>query len=248
MTLHKENKVHIILFVFFSCFLFLFFFFQSRITYTLGNVFFGNVPILYNQTFAHFFFWQATNPLFGKPVPYAHHQLSRVYFIVGQLDQSIVEAKKELEIYPENVSTNYILGLTYGYNSEERLAIHHFAKYIESYPKSWAARNDKAWLEFRIGDLDAALTTISPVATSTDNPWVQNTYGVLLMNKGDYRGAQKAFINAFKVVENMSPKAWGIAYPGNDPRIYDVGLSAMKRSIEENLKYVSKQIKNNPSQ
>lgn len=100
---------------------------------------------------------------------------------------------------------------------------------------SWAARNDKAWLQFRIGDIEAALSTLEPVAHDIDNPWVQNTYGTLLLNQKEYSGAKQAYLNAKRVTDTMTEKSWGNAYPGNDPRIYAVGLSAMKKSIANNL-------------
>lgn len=203
-----------------------------------GNIFFGDVPRLYNVTLAQFFFTQAAYPLLGTPAPYAHYQLSRTHFIQGNLTTALDEAHKELVAYPENLRTHYILGLTYGYMNQEEKAIEHFGKFIEWRPESWPARNDRAWLQFRIGDIDGALTTIEPVATIQNNAWVQNTYGVLLMNKKKYREAREAFLYAQQVVATMTEEDWGKAYPGNDPRIYGTGLNAMRTSIENNLKLI----------
>ncbi len=33
----------------------------------------------------------------------------------------------------------------------------------------------------------------------------------------------------------MTSKEWGIAYPGNDPRVYEQGLYEMKQSFKNNL-------------
>ena len=41
--------------------------------------------------------------------------------------------------------------------------------------------------------------------------------------------------HAQKIVNSMTEREWGGAYPGNDPRIYGTGLSAMKKSIDTNL-------------
>lgn len=200
-----------------------------------GNLFFGKIPLLYNVTLAQFFFTQSAHPLIGNPAPYAHYQLSRTYFIQGKLDEAIAEAKQELAAYPENKRTHYILGLAYGYANREEEAIENFQRFIEWKPDTWAARNDKAWLEFRIGRIDEALKTITPVRHLHENPWVQNTYGVLLMNKGLYEEAKAALHRAEYLSENMTPVSWGIAYPGNDPRVYEMGLSAMRSSIKTNL-------------
>jgi tetratricopeptide (TPR) repeat protein len=204
----------------------------------LGNLFFGKVPALYSVTLARFFFKQSAYPTIGKAAEYAHYQLSRSYFIRGDLADALGEAQKELEIYPDHARAYYILGLTYGYMNEEDKAIGAFSKFIEANPDSWAARNDKAWLQFRIGDIDGALETINPVAHDKDNPWVQNTYGTLLMNKKRYAEAKEAFLNAKRITDTMTESAWGNAYPGNDPRIYATGLSAMRKSIESNLKVI----------
>ena len=57
-----------------------------------------------------------------------------------------------------------------------------------------------------------------------------------LLNLGDKDGSKKAFQGALVILETMSPESWGAAYPGNDPKIYYIGLSGMKKSITDNLK------------
>ncbi len=205
-----------------------------------GNLFFGKVSTLYNVNLAQFFFTQSSYPLFGKPAEYAHYQLSRTYFIKGNLDIALSEVQKEIELYPDHTRAYYILGLTYGYMNQEEKAIDAFSTFIENNPTSWAALNDKAWLQFRIGDINGALETIKPVARAETSPWIQNTYGTLLMNKKRYSEARTAFLNAKKAVDAMDEETWGKAYPGNDPRIYATGLRAMKLSIESNLKLLEK--------
>lgn len=226
----------------FGAFLFVFFLFPflfSKGYFSVGNIFFGQVPTLYNVNLAQYFFTYASYPLFGDPAPYAHYQLSRTYFIQGEFDDAIHEAQVELEFYPEHQRTHYILGLTYGYMNEEEKAIEEFSKFIEVYPSTWAGRNDKAWLQFRIGDIDGAYETIKPVIWDINNPWVQNMYGVVLMNKGNRNEALQAFKYAQAATDAMSEESWGKAYPGNDPRIYETGLNAMKQSIEANLRLLN---------
>ena len=203
--------------------------------YRTGNIFFGEVESLYNVRLAQFFFERSAQPLIGREHPFAHYQLSRTYFIQGNLESALDEAYKELDVYPENMRTYFILGLTLGYMHEEEKAIEAFQKFIEWKPESWAARNDCAWLQFRIDDIDGALETIGPVTKQTTNPWVQNTYAVLLMNKDRFDEAKQALIYAQEIISTMTEESWGMAYPGNDPRIYDMGLQGMKTSIKENL-------------
>ena len=215
----------------------------GKFSFVIGTHFFGKTPYLYNVNLANFFFKQSAYPILGKPVPYAHYQLSRTYFIKGDLSLALVEAKKELDVFPENTRTYYIIGLTYAYLNMEEQAIAAFQTFIEWKPESWAARNDKAWLLFRIGDIDGGLETISPVAYLVDNPWVQNTYGVLLMNKGRYSEAKTAFDNAYTAAEKLTEEERGKVYPGNDPRVYGMGLEAMRTNIQNNSTFLEKKIR-----
>jgi tetratricopeptide (TPR) repeat protein len=228
---HRYVLLPLLILIVLGCVYFSPFLYQS-----LGNIFFGRIEALYNIKLAKVFFNLSAYPPVGKPAPYAHYQLSRTYFLEGKLQEAVSEAEKELSLYPDHVRTYYILGLTYGYKNDEKKAIDMFSKFIESNPTSWAARNDKAWLQFRTGDIDGALETIGPVTYAIDNPWIQNTYGTLLMNKKRCDEARAAFSYAKRYADKLTENSWGKAYPGNDPRIYGTGLSAMKLSIESNLK------------
>ncbi len=214
------------------------------ISFKVGNVFFGDIKLLYNINIAQMLYKRSVNPVFSQPVPqYAHHQLSRTYFIQGKLYTALKEAKKELELYPNSIATYYILGLTYGYINKEYDAINAFSIYIEANQKAWAPRNDKAWLQFRIGDIDGAIKTLGPVVeTHPYNVWVQNTYCVLMINKRELILAKNACQKAKHVAEAMTEKSWGIAYPGNDPRIYGTGLQAMRLSIDNNLAIIEEKL------
>lgn len=161
-----------------------------------------------------------------------------MYFIQGDLNRSLEEAHRELEYYPDHVHTNYILGLTLGYMfNREHEAIEAFARFIEYKPDSWAARNDKAWLHFRIGEIKEGLDTIElAVKLYPDNPWVLNTYGTLLMNAGLYEPAYAHLKHGLDIANSMTEAEWGKSYPGNSPTVYDEGLAGMRASFVSNLK------------
>lgn len=213
------------------------------ILFRVGNVFFGDIPRLYQIDIAHFLFKQAAYPILqSESVPYAHYQLSRTYFIKGDLFAALDEAKAELIAYPDHTGTYYILGLTYGYMNRNYEAIDAFSKYIETHPGTWAGRNDKAWLQFRVGDIDGALATIEPIAESFPyTPWVQNTLCALLINKeGRLADAERTCSQAKQSIDKMTAADWGRAYPGNHPQIYKNGVESMRESIEHNLALLSK--------
>jgi tetratricopeptide (TPR) repeat protein len=210
------------------------------LAFQTGNAFFGGVEPLYNVSFAQATYLIATHPLLPmNPPRYAHHQLSRTYFIQGDQYKALDEAREELALYPDDTSTYYILGLTYGYLGRTHEGIDAFSKYIETHPGTWAGRNDKAWLQFRIGDISGALATIEPIVQEFPyTPWVQNTYCTLLVNTTRYAEAESACAHAKSIIDHMTPEDWGHAYPGNDPRVYADGLDAMKQSIEQNIALV----------
>lgn len=216
-----------------------------QLTFSAGRLFFGEVKLLYNLNLANFLYKQAAYPIFFTlPPRYAHHELSRTYFIQGKLNKALDEAKEELRVYPDDTSTYYILGLTLAYMNRTHEAIDAFSSYINTHPGTWAGRNDKAWLQFRIGDIDGALVTLEPVAkTFTYTTWVQNTYCALLIAKKKYEEALEPCTNAKIAVEKMTEKDWGHAYPGNDPRIYSDGLEATKTSINQNIELINKNLK-----
>ncbi len=217
--------------------------FIPKTSYKIGNFFFGEYgSSFYNINLAQLFYTHATHPLLPiAPPQYAHHQLSRTYFIQGHLRTALNEAKKELALYPNSTKTYYILGLTYAYMHLEEKGIEAFTKYIEAHPLTWAGRNDKAWLQFRIGDIFGAINTMSPLAhTQPGNPWVQNTYCALMISTKNYNDAEKHCLQAKEAVGLLTVEAWGKAYPGNDPRIHDTGPLATKKSIELNLNLIHK--------
>ena len=236
MSWTKKPKIRLVVYLF-AAFFFLYALLSNA--QRLGDIFFGKYSSLYNVNLAQIFFRYSAYPFTGKAVPYAHYQLSRTYFIQGNLAQALSEIQKELQLYPNHYGSYYIMGLTYGYLNQEKDAVEAFSKFIEHEPYSWAARNDKAWLQFRTGDVDGALITIAPVTFDVNNPWIQNTYGTLLLNKKKHKEAKRAFLYAQTAAANMTEESWGKAYPGNDPRVYSTGLRAMRLSIENNLQLVN---------
>lgn len=218
---------------------FLIFLILPSLSYKTGNFFFGYSPYTYNVNVAQFFFKKAVSPTFSLlgPIPsFANYQLSRTYFIQGNFNKAIEYANKELALYPENCRTYYIRGLTYGYMNKLDSAIEDFEAFNSICVKdSWAGHNDLAWLYFRKGDIPKMLSTVEPMVKLYEtNPWVQNSYGIALLNLGRYKEARGAFEKANIIANLMTEKEWGIAYPGNNPKIYGKGLEAMRSSILEN--------------
>lgn len=247
MKLEKKitNSKKILLIVL-TCLIFVTLVLVSPITNVrIGNLFFGKVPTMYNVNVAQFFFKRAASPFFGNTPPFTNYQLSRTYFIQGDFDNAIYYANKELDLYPENCRTHYIRGLTYGYMNDLDNAIEDFETFNTSCVKdSWAGHNDLAWFYFRKGDIEGMLRTMEKVVSKNEtNPWVQNAYGIALLNLGRYEEAVIAFKKALTVANAMTEKDWGVAYPGNSPRIYERGLLNMRKTLQENLKVATEKMK-----
>lgn len=220
--------------------------------YVASKAFGGKVSIKildknYSQTFydldlAEYFFIKANEK--EKPEQWVNYQLSRINFIRGDLNSAVSFADKELELYPDNCRTHYVRGLAYGYiDTDESLnqAILDFEKFNTCFPNTWAGHNDLAWFWFRKGNMEKVIEVIEVVIEKNKkNPWLENTYGTALMNVGDYKKARIAFDSARKTAELMTEEVWGIAYPGNDPAVYQKGLSAMRESIEKNINELEK--------
>ncbi len=199
---------------------------------------------IYNVTLAEIFYTRATK--LEQSPQWANYQLSRVNFINGKQDEAVKYADRELELYPENCRTNYVRGLAYAYDDKLDKAIENFQAFNICFPDSWAGHNDLAWFYFRKGDYVSAKKTLEQVVNKyPSNPWIQNSYGVALMNSGDLIKAVYAFAAANRVASAMTESDWGAAYPGNDSDIYGEGLEAMRKTIKDNMRLVQSKISAN---
>ena len=218
--------------------IFIFAYNRKAYIYTvLANQSFGG--IMYDLDMSEYFFKKL---LKEDPVPmFTNYQLSRINFIRGDQQAAIIYANKELTLYPENCRTKYIRGLAYGYSENLKGAIKDFEAFNLCYPGVWAGANDLAWLYFRNGQVQDALKLLEESAKlNPENPWIQNGYGVMLLNVKRYAEAKEALTLAKIASGKMTEENWGKNYPGNDPAVYNQGLSAMKKTIQENIELVDK--------
>lgn len=218
---------------------------KQQFYFTIGNTLFGGkigFLTIYRPTEAEYFFIKSMESG-QRPLMWTNYQLSRLSFIRGELSRAILYANKELELYPSNCRTYYVRGLVYGYLEKLDQAISDFETFNTSCVlDSWAGHNDLAWFYFRKGDLLKALSAVESVIyrdTNSLNPWLQNTYGTILLNLGREDEARDALLKALYLAENLSEEDWGRAYPGNDPRIYKEGLDSMKTIIRKNISLLS---------
>lgn len=206
---------------------------DATLSFEIGNYYFG-ASREYNIQRAEEFFRRtiALDPLY----PGAHYQLARTLFIEGNMYAALREINEELKLHPEFWRSYYVRALVRGYNKDLLGAVEDFQEFLRHKPESWAAHNDLAWAYFRLGEYAKVRdVAVDGLRYSPDNPWLNNSLGVALMNLGDRKGARTALEKAQAGVLAMTPEIWGSAYPGNDPGVYGEGLAAMRSSIKGNL-------------
>lgn len=180
-------------------------------------------------------YYQRTLALAPDSVP-AHYQLGRIYFLQARYWLALKHMRLVLELDPEFEKGYYMLGLIHGYNGNLRQAIYGFEEFIKRDDFNWAGYNDLAWTYFQLGDFEKTLETAERgMARAYGNVWLLNMRGLALMNLNRTDEARQSFDQALERVKAMTPHDWGVAYPGNDPRIYAAGLERMREAIEHNV-------------
>lgn len=166
----------------------------------------------------------------------AHYQLGRIYFIEGKFPLAIDHIRTVLRLDPEFEKGYYMYGLISGYSGNMRQAIYGFEEFIKRDDFNWAGYNDLAWVHFQLGDFEKTLEVAEKgLKKAYNNPWLLNMQGLALMNLSQTKKAHQSFEKALERVSVMAPQDWGIAYPGNDPRIYAEGLKRMQEAIQHNF-------------
>lgn len=216
---------------------------DAMLRFNIGNYYFGGGA--YDIGKAEKYLLQASG--IDQSLPGLHYQLARIYFINGNFYKALEEINKEIELYPDFKRSHYVRGLIHGYTYMFPEAESDFKEFLKWKPNSWAGNNDLAWIFFQQGKYaETRDVALAGLAIAPDNVWLLNSLGLALLNTNDKNGAREAFEKALVVIESMSEKDWGVAYPGNDPKIYGKGFSKMKESIEQNLSLLDTVHNDNP--
>jgi tetratricopeptide (TPR) repeat protein len=206
-----------------------------------GNYYFGDGAYDLAQAEANFYRALGYENHANEPILY---QLGRVYFIKGELAEAVSYFDQQLAADPAFVKSYYMRGLTYGYLNDFVRAEQDFKKFIETKPHSWAAHNDLAWVYFRAGRYkEAEEQARQGLEYAAGNPWLQNALGAALINQGRYEEAREPLLNARDGFALIGPEGWGMAYPGNDPRIYAEGHAASLASVDKNLELIEQRLR-----
>jgi len=208
----------------------------SSLFFERGNYYFGGTEYDIDKALVNFKRAAWFDNINLDPIRY---QIGRVYFIKGDLSEAVAEFDLQLTEKPDYPKSYYMRGLTYGYRNQFKLAEDDFLKYIEMVPNSWAAHNDIVWVYFRSGQYDKAEEYArAGLVFAPRNAWLSNALGAILINQKRYEEAEAPLIDAREGFLAMGPVGWGVAYPGNDPAVYEEGFEASVASAEKNLAVV----------
>ena len=164
-----------------------------------------------------------------------HFNLARVAFLRSRFNEAIRLTIEEERLNPNLDRIYYLRGLIYGYDKKFPEAEAAFLEFNRRQPDTWAGHVDLAWIYFQQGKYAKVKSTIEEILPYQNNAWLQNSYGLALLNLGEKERARVAFLEAKELAANLTPERWGVAYGGNDPAFYERGLTEMRMSIEGNL-------------
>lgn len=210
----------------------------SSFYFQRGNYYFGGTEYDIDKALANFERARSFTNAYQDPITY---QIGRIYFIKGDLTRALVEFDAQLVEKPDYPKSYYMRGLTYGYRNQFKQAEDDFLKYLEMVPTSWAAHNDIVWIFFRSGQyVKAEEYARAGLTYAPKNAWLSNALGAILINQKRYAEAEEPLLDAVAGFKMLGPEGWGVAYPGNDPRVYNEGYEASLGSAEDNLQLVKK--------
>lgn len=217
--------------------------------YLLGDYYF-TVKEVYNIDCARLAFTKALKQ--GGPFSaWLLHQSGRIDFLQSRYGDAIYKFEQEINLFGEEIpNVYYMLGLTYAF-----MAMDHgkpeawiesekqFKKYLEFDPSSPWAHTDLSWVLYsqeKFSEMEEVTT--EGLSSHKFHPWLLNMHGLALMNQGEYLEALSFFEKAEDEAFSLTPEQWGIAYPGNDPRLYEVGLEEFRSAITTNIEIVLEHI------
>lgn len=205
---------------------------DAQMYYEMGNFHFGGEK--YDVKLAQGYFERSIG--IDKDFIEAHYQLGRIYFIQGKFRPALEEIKKTIALAPDFKKAYYMYGLISAFEGNYDEGIYGFTEFIKRDDFNWAGYNDLAWVYFRRGEyIKTKEVAEKGLKRAYRNPWLSNIYGTALLNLGEKEKAREAFQIALEESMKMTPEQWGMAYPGNNPRIYSLGLEEMRSAIKHNL-------------
>ena len=189
----------------------------------------------YDVVRAQYFFEKAAQQ--DPDFPYVYHELARTYFLQGDLDTALGFIEAHISKFGTTTPNSYyVRGLILGYMGRYQNAARDYERYLAFDTTNWAAANDYAWVLLKAGRSREALAVVEPRLTYwPENPWLLNSAAIAAYEVGEIDNARAYIGRAFATLQGLTKEEWLVAYPGNDPRIADVGIAALRKSVADNM-------------
>ena len=172
-------------------------------------------------------------------VLWGHYQIARINFVEGHLDEALQEINAELVANPTNLRSLYVRGLIDDARHDLPAAEADFTQFVAWAPTEWAGYNDLSFVlaeEMQYTRAEQVVAqAFKKVPNAASNPWLWNSIGLAQLNELHYTQAATSFAEAKKVADQMTPRRWHYAYPGNDPASAAESIAAFRQAIDANL-------------
>lgn len=192
-------------------------------------------PAAYDVDRAQYFFKLAESQ--DRQLPYLYHELARISFLKGELITALAQVNTQISLFGDHAPNSYyVRALIEGFMGEYGPASRDYEHYLAFDPHNWAAINDYTWVLLKAQRYeDASVEATKGLTFFPDNPWLLNSDATALYELGRYDEALRLEDRAQTTAARLSSSDWLKAYPGNDPKIADVGLEALKNAIAGNV-------------
>lgn len=182
--------------------------------------------------------------------PDVYHNLGRIEFLRGELEQALDSLNKEFSTNPNPTPASYyVRALTKGYLKDYMGAAADYEAYFKITPANWGAINDYSWVLMKANLQEGAIAALDwGIAQWPENAWLLNNRAIALYELGRYKEAYDTAEKAQVAISKLTEADWNIAYPGNDPKVASAGLKSFKESAWQNFVMIRKavQAKNAP--
>ncbi len=214
--------------------------------FSIGQYFFNHDEKqggAYDITKARFFYERAivNDPTNNTQLWY---QSGRIDFINGDFDSALEKFAKQKEYFGDTVpNVYYMTGLTHAYKARQtakleewKYAEDDFKKAVDFFYESPWPYVDLAWIYFAQGKFAEMKPLLEKgLSYEANNPWLLNMYGLALYNTNEKELANEYFLFAREMAEKLTVEDWGASYPGNNPVLWEEGLTEFQSLINKNV-------------
>lgn len=201
----------------------------------LGNYYFGGGAYDLQKAMESYVLASKLDP----KVEHVHYQLSRIYFVEGDLNRAESEINHELTVNPNNLRSLYIRGLIDLAQNNLLAAESDFSRFVAWAPTEWGGYNDLAFTlakEGKYAESEAvAREGIKNALGGAQVPWLWNSVGLAELNQLKYKEAVAAFTQAQALASDLTEVQWQHAYTANDPEGATESIQTFQQSIQKNL-------------